>query len=142
MTSLTQRNIFAKTRRVMRGGAGRVAILSLLLVHLWVPLAAAYQGVAQNVFGEENDYLVICTANGMQVVRWDEAGASGTTQSSEHCLSCLAAPFNAALVASAPVEIGSATDQESAITLWVDGSVLPTTAAFKRQAPRAPPLIS
>jgi len=141
MLLIAQNSCISKLRCLSRGVFGRALVLSLMLLHLWVPIAAAYQGVAANVFGESEEYTVICTANGIQVVRLGEDQPS-SAQPIEHCLSCLAAPFNTALVFE---ELDTAEiapfPQEPFKPFYLDRA-FPTSKKLETHAPRAPPTYS
>ncbi len=132
-------SFFAILRAMNRRKYGRFLPLLLLLTYLWVPVAAAYQGVAQNVFDEQNEYVVVCTANGIQLIRWGEENTPDAPQATKHCYSCLAAPFGKALAETLYTSWEIIPVLADAPILKQKKFLVPSGFSAKSCSPRAPP---
>lgn len=132
-----------KWRLLFKKGIIRVFVFSLLFIQLSAPLALVTPAVAQYDTGTDGDYMIICTADGLKVIRIEDgAEMPDNTTEAEHCLSCRLALLGFTLPETTDLFTGLVIYPSEGSLVEPDSWIIPQGNIVATNSARAPPHFS
>lgn len=133
------RNI-KKLGLLLRKGTMRFFILSVLMIQISVPLITSTPVNAKIDTGIGGEYTVICTANGLKLVRVSDGDEPPKVENqAEHCLSCRLALLGFSLPDAGDLIAEYVIYEGEQHIVEIDAGIIPQGRVVTDNTARAPP---